>query len=228
MGEKKKINVHPKKMSEAEEIAENQNSFSNLTYIFEHHSEEFIKFDFVAFLSYEDRTNLRATCKLIEKSIPMPNWTYYKHPGSPYDTEARLEQATGAVETRGPGRHGDSSAFEEELRSNVITVIPAHKAFAVIKSNGNAFSWGYPDSGGDFSSVSSELQSDVVEICATHHAFSALKSTGKVITWGYPFNHALSAYFSFSRIPEDLQSGVSKLVSNTLAFAALKEDGQVI
>ncbi|MFI3158210.1 MAG: hypothetical protein QX199_18865 [Methylococcaceae bacterium] len=60
-----------------------------------------------------------------------------------------------------------------------------NRAFAVIKANGSAVSWGFSDYG-DSRSVSAQLNGDidVTQIYSSSGAFAALRSDGSVVTWG--------------------------------------------
>eukprot|EP00927_Polykrikos_kofoidii_P033676 TRINITY_DN284_c0_g1_i3.p1 TRINITY_DN284_c0_g1~~TRINITY_DN284_c0_g1_i3.p1 ORF type:complete len:175 (-),score=25.56 TRINITY_DN284_c0_g1_i3:196-720(-) len=79
-------------------------------------------------------------------------------------------------------------------RGNILQVVwianpPPRKrrmsfAFAAIKSNGSAVTWGNEDYGGDSSSVAGDLDEGVVHVTATGRAYAAIKSDGSVVTWG--------------------------------------------
>ncbi|CAE7407499.1 ANKRD50 [Symbiodinium sp. CCMP2592] len=118
---------------------------------------------------------------------------------------------------------GDSSAVSAQLTSGVTKIVSGLYAFAVMKVDGSAFSWGHGSFGGNYGSASSQLTSDVVDIFSSGHAFAALKSDGKLVTWGAG-NQGGSL-----TVPADVtsqaSSGVATVGSNSHVFAAIKTDG---
>ena len=60
-------------------------------------------------------------------------------------------------------------------------------AFAAIRADGSAISWGDPSCGGDSLAVQDQLR-NVLHIQATSDgAFAAIKEDGSVVTWGQPY-----------------------------------------
>jgi len=194
----------------------------NLTSIFQAHGNQFLKFNFVPLLNFKERLALRVTCQTIKKSIPIPQYSYFKTING--DARARIEINLGFVETCGnPPHGGNSSEVSCELQSDVKNIFSSLFAFAALKANGKVITWGSPHYGGDARSVWNELQSGVKNIFSTVDAFAALKTNGRVITWGGPYLGGDS-----SNVSAYLQSDVESIVSTAGAFAALKRNGQVI
>ena len=57
------------------------------------------------------------------------------------------------------------------------------KAFAAIRADGSAVTWGDAAYGGDSSSVQSELR-NVLQLQASFGVFVAIRADGSVVTWG--------------------------------------------
>ncbi len=60
-------------------------------------------------------------------------------------------------------------------------------AFAALKADGSAVTWGDADYGGSTTSpvnAAANLTSGVTQIFSTGYAFAALKADGSVVTWG--------------------------------------------
>ena len=110
-----------------------------------------------------------------------------------------------------PGAFTWSGAFRGQARN--------YTAFAALKSDGTAVTWGSPNSGGDSSPVSARL-TGVASIHSTTSAFAALKHDGTVVTWGNSYGNSSSAVANLA--------GVEMIYSNPWAFAALKSDGTVV
>ena len=193
--------------------------------IFQHHGNQFLKWNFLPFLHHKERSSLRTSCTLFQKFIPSPQYVYTNNKNfGLFRATARLETITGYVETRGYAGHGgDSSRVEHHLQSNVVKIWSTTFAFAALKKSGKVITWGSQRHGGNSSHVSSELQCGVIQICGNKYAFAALKQGGKVITWGSSNGGGDS-----SAVSVELQSGVTSIVGNFWAFAALKSNGKVI
>jgi len=195
--------------------------------IFEEHGDQFLKFHFLPFLCYQERTALRVSCKAIQNSIPPPNWSYFQTKITLGLTHfprafARLEKNTGAVEARGSRRlGGDLSPVKTDLQSNVINIFSTGYSFAVLKSNGKIVTWGHPDYGGDSSSVAHDLKSEeIAKVVSTELAYAVLTQNGKIIAWGDS---------DFSKYKDQLQSNVVNLeVDDNTGFVANKSNGTEI
>ena len=132
-----------------------------------------------------------------------------------------------------------NNLFRDKSLRNVVTITSNNAAFAAVKENGSAVTWGLKTCGGDSQiwlwgygyfgpggSVARELRNGVVEIFSTSSAFAALKDDGSVVTWGAAGEYNYGAISS--DVASDLRGGVVKIFSTFGAFAALKEDGSVI
>lgn len=181
------------------------------------------------FLNFKERSSLRASCTLLKKFIPAPNFVYTNTVTSfsEYQATARLEKNTGYVETRGYAAYGgDSSRVADHLQSNVIKIWSTNRSFAALKKNRKVISWEsvFRHFLGDYIlSPFSEFQTGVTQICGNTLAFAALKQGGKVVTWG----NEVSGGDSWA-VSSELQSGVTSVVATEYAFAALKSNGKVI
>ena len=146
--------------NQPDDVANFLTQTNDLTSIFHHHSNQFLKFHFLPFLHAQERANLRATCQTIKNNIPTPQYAYFKtiNIGSRGGSRARIESNTGFVETSG---YHDSSKVSSDLQSGVKTIVSTVGAFGALKTNGSVITWGNPNFGGDSSNVSSDIQSDV-------------------------------------------------------------------
>lgn len=199
---------------------------NRLEKLFQQHGNEFVKWNFLPFLTFEERKKLRTSCKIFRRFIPPPKFVYFKTLAliHPMCATARLEKNTGHVETRGNEENGgNSESVAKDLQSNVIQIFATIEAFAALKKNGKVVTWGSDTNGGDSSSVTSELQSDIVHVFSTRYAFAALNKQGKVICWGDSIFGGNS-----SSVCSDLQSDVVRIASTEFAFAALNKRGKVI
>jgi predicted alpha/beta-hydrolase family hydrolase len=191
----------------------------DLTSIFRHHGDQFLKFHFLPFLNVEEKTNLRATCQTMKSKISQQQYSYFEtYNGG----KARLEKNTGFVETCGtPQCGGDSSRVQSYLQADVKTIVSSKTTFAALKKNGRVITWGYLAE--KYYVPETDLESNVTNIISTDAAFAALKTNGKVITWGH---HNFGG--DSSNVRSDLQFDVKTIVSCGYAFAALKTNGSVI
>ena len=57
-------------------------------------------------------------------------------------------------------------------------------AFAAVKGDGSAVTWGAEDWGGNMGAVREQLAADVQHINSTDRAFAAVRGDGSVVTWG--------------------------------------------
>ena len=90
---------------------------NDLTSIFHHHGDQFLKFHFLPFLNVQERTNLRATCQTIKNNIPTPQYAYFRTKDC--RSRARIETNTGFTESCG---QFDSSSVSSKLQSDVKTI----------------------------------------------------------------------------------------------------------
>ncbi|CAE7589982.1 HERC1 [Symbiodinium sp. CCMP2456] len=94
-------------------------------------------------------------------------------------------------------------------------------AFALLRADGTAVTWGEMTQGGDSSGVQDQLE-DVLEIQAADYAFAARRADGRVVTWGSQHDGGDS-----SDVQEHLIA-VEQIQAAERAFAARLADGCVV
>jgi alpha-tubulin suppressor-like RCC1 family protein len=197
---------------------------NSLISILDNHGIQFAKYYLLPFLSFQDRSSMRRTCKVMKNFIPGPRYVYCNVLSNP--TQARFEINTGFAESRGdPEKGGDSSEVQFHLQSGVRAIVGNSDAYAALKQNGNVVTWGNTLMGGieQLPHVFSQIQSNVKQIHSTSGAFAVLKNNGSVFAWGH-----LLYGGSFSNVASDLISGVQNITSTSTEFAVLKTDGSVV
>lgn len=203
-----------------------QNDFHN---IFEEHGNQMLKFNFLPYLTFHDRFQLRLTSKLLSAKVPAPDFVYVS--GDPcsinvtikgvsniYPNYAygRLDKNTGYVDTLGnPFYGGDSSSVQTELQYGVTKIVASREAFMALKQNGRAIIWGDLDCHRGIETILPHLLEDVIDISSGRNGFAALKSNGYCVIWG--------TYVA----PIPFQTDVKKIVHTDDSFAFLKNNGSV-
>jgi len=205
---------------------------NNLTLLFQHHTNQFVKFHFLPCLKIPEREALRGTCQTIRNKI-LANYSYFETKPGGYrfpkynvriDTVIEHGINTGCIEILGgpKRRFRLDSVCPGLLQIDIKNIFSSHNAYAVLKKNGSIMTWGDPENGGDSSSVTYFLQSDVKTIFSTNSAFAALKTNGSVVTWGDSLDGGDSSYV------RGQLSDVKTISSTDRAFAALTTNGRVI
>ena len=116
--------------------------------------------------------------------------------------------------------------------NNIDSVVSNYYAFAAVKKDGTAISWGLKGYGGDHPDFALAEGETIVSISSTVFAFAALTSTGRVVAWGKQSHGGDITFGTESSHGDtslsDAENPVTEIYSARVGFMAVRKDKSVV
>jgi len=146
-------------------------------------------------------------------------------PGADYRPQPAADRAVALVGADGVAGSVVAATFDSATGKQFRN----KTAFAAIRSDGSAVTWGNAASGGNSSGVDFDGPNNnltVRQMFSTYAAFAAIRSDGSVVTWGDAGAGGNSSGVDFDGPGNNLT--VARIFSTGFAFAAMRSDGSIV